>query len=99
MSQISGAVPTPEIRGCSLENMKSAQGNKQVLCHSPSLHFTVSLYVGQTLGSLPKQQYLNICLRLRKRPSRPTSDLFPISCHWIQDEPKPNLLNKLPLFM
>lgn len=67
MSQISGAVPTPEIRGCSLENMKSAQGNKQVLCHSPSLHFIVSLYVEQTLGSLPKQQYLNYLFKIKKK--------------------------------
>ena len=50
LSQISGTVPILNIQTCGptkyfgLENMKSAQGNKQVVCYSPSLHF-INLFI------------------------------------------------------
>lgn len=77
--------------------MKSAQGNKQVVRQRPSLHFMVSVYVEQILGSLPKQQDLNYLFK--KIPTHPMSDPVPVSCHWIQPEPKSNLFNKPLLFI
>ena len=103
-SQISGIVSTIlNIQACgqmkyfSLENMKPAQGNEQVVRHGPSLHFIVCLYVEQIWAALQNTSIWIICLKLWKTPSHPMSGQFPVSCPWLQHDPKPNLFSKPPL--